>query len=91
MTMNLQSPHDTKTLLHELLASYLESKKHVVDPLEHRLDLLEEGILDSFGYLDFINKVETEFKVEFDLAELNEADMFTIDGLAMKINAIKLR
>lgn len=34
--------------------------------------LLSSGIIDSFGFVDFVTFVENEFEIEFDDGEINE-------------------
>lgn len=48
-------------------------------------DLLESGILDSFGMLDILMQIEEEAGVSTDLAEMDFEKAVTAKGLAEEI------
>ena len=51
-------------------------------------NLLEGGILDSFGFLDFVGGLEDSFDTEIDITDLDEESMVTVAGMTAEIARI---
>lgn len=52
--------------------------KEDIDP---NLSLLNQGILDSISFLEFIVEVEANLDVELDFSELDPTEFTSIEGL----------
>ncbi|MGH8616879.1 MAG: acyl carrier protein [Burkholderiales bacterium] len=48
-------------------------------------DLLDIGLLDSFGFVELVQHVEDTFKITFDDAELSSNALATVQGLVAAI------
>ena len=48
-------------------------------------DLLLNGVIDSFGIFEMINAIESEFRIQLDLAMLDAKDITRIGPLARYI------
>jgi len=64
------------------LKAHLMADDGAMEQIADGQDLLTTGVLDSFGYLDFIGALEEAFGMEIDIAKLDEARMVSIVGLA---------
>lgn len=76
------------------------SKEEIIDVLIPRLEilglsksdvdtdqsLLEQGILDSMSFLEFIVDLETKFGVELDFSNLDPSEFTSVDKLQNVIN-----
>lgn len=51
-------------------------------------NLLENGVLDSFGFLDFVGGLEDAFGVEIDITDLDEERMVTVAGMSTEISRV---
>lgn len=51
-------------------------------PVEPLSDLFQEGLLDSFGLLEFLSRVEEEFDVKFEDKDLTKLNFSKISALA---------
>jgi acyl carrier protein len=50
--------------------------------LNDETNLLEDGFLDSFGFVDLLNHLSEKTGVPVDPAEADPAELATLDGLA---------
>jgi acyl carrier protein len=48
-------------------------------------DLLDIGLIDSFGFVELVQHLEDRFKVTFDDAELSSNELATVRGLVAAI------
>ena len=48
-------------------------------------NLLEEGILDSFSFVEMLVELNNHFGIEFDLEELSAIDTVSVRSLAEKL------
>lgn len=46
---------------------------------------IEEGMIDSFGFIQLISDIEEEFKMSFDDDDFMDENIFTIKGISEKI------
>ena len=45
------------------------------------INYLEQGLIDSFAFLELISTCEEKFKIEFSDDDFQNDDIFTIEGL----------
>lgn len=57
-----------------------------VSDIDSDKSLLEQGILDSMSFLEFIVDLETSLGVEFDLSELDPSQFTSINKIQKLIN-----
>lgn len=50
-------------------------------------NFVKSGMLDSFAILSMIMQIERQFAIKFELAELANTDLQTVDGLSKAIAA----
>lgn len=50
-------------------------------------NFVKTGMLDSFAILSMIMQIERQFAIKFELAELANTDLQTVDGLSKSIAA----
>lgn len=60
---------------------------YLVDPdgLTPDLDLFREGIIDSFGFVELVTFLETQFKVKFDNEDLVSDNLNTISNIVKTV------
>ncbi|MBM3506211.1 MAG: acyl carrier protein [Alphaproteobacteria bacterium] len=52
-----------------------------VGALDAHVDLLQAGVLDSFGFLDFVEDVQQRTGISLDLEQVDVGELATIDKL----------
>ena len=50
------------------------------------LNYIEEGYIDSMGYIQFISTIEDEFGIEFEVEDIDNPDMRVVGKLIDFIN-----
>ncbi len=55
------------------------------DRVTDTTDLLDIGLLDSFGFVELVQHVEDTFKVTFEDAELSSNELATVQGLVAAV------
>lgn len=60
-----------------------------LEDINSSMSLTQSGVLDSFGFLEFISEIEDEFDVEFDFGELDPSEFTTIASLVDYITTNK--
>ena len=50
------------------------------------LNFIEEGYIDSMGYIQFISTIEDEFGIEFDVEDIENPDLRIVGKLIEFIN-----
>lgn len=62
---------------------FVENSMLSCDEIETDLSVnyFEQGLIDSFGFLDLINQCEEEFGIEFTDEDFSNENIFTIKGL----------
>jgi acyl carrier protein len=71
----------TKKKLIELLQPKLEELGLSVGDINTKESLLNQGILDSMSFLEFIVDIESTFNIELDFSELDPSEFTSIDNL----------
>lgn len=51
-----------------------------------KTSLLEQGILDSISFLEFMMKIESVFNIELDFSELDPSEFTSIDKILKLTN-----
>ena len=54
--------------------------------IDRKTSLLEQGILDSISFLEFMMKIESEFNIELDFSELEPSEFTSIDKILKLTN-----
>lgn len=74
----------TQEQLLQLLIDWIKSNKRISNHVEISADteLLESGILDSFGFLDLILHVESKTGLQIDLADADPSEFAIVRGLS---------
>ena len=75
----------TQGQLLQLLIDWIKTNKRTSNHVEISADteLLESGILDSFGFLDLILHVESKTGLQIDLADADPSEFAIVRGLCM--------
>jgi acyl carrier protein len=71
----------TKKKLIELLQPKLEELGLSVGDINTKESLVNQGILDSMSFLEFIVDIESTFNIELDFSELDPSEFTSIDNL----------
>lgn len=76
----------TAAELRTIILSHVESELHArgltADSVPDDYDLLAEGVIDSFGFLELIVVLEASVGSDLDLAQLDPADLTVVGRLA---------
>jgi acyl carrier protein len=75
----------TKNKIVELLRPKLEELGLSVNDLDVTESLLNQGILDSMSFLEFIVDIESAFNIELDFSELDPSEFTSIDNIVKLI------
>lgn len=70
-----------KTKVKELLLLYSKNKKII----ENDTDLLKEHILDSISFIQMVGHLENDFKIEYDIFELEIENFKNINTITKNI------
>lgn len=70
-----------KAKVKELLLMYSKNKKII----ENDTDLLKEHILDSISFIQMVSQLENEFKIEYDIFELEIENFKNINTITKNI------
>lgn len=54
-------------------------------PVDRSVDMFEEGIVDSFGFVEMVSFIEKEFGIELSDDDLESDEIATIEGLTQII------
>ena len=76
------SAAEVRALVASHVASSLAAKRLEPDDLLDSFDLLVEGVIDSFGIVELILKIEQSFGFEVDFADLEIDDLTRIGPLS---------
>jgi acyl carrier protein len=64
-----------------LLQPKLEELGLSINDIDIKESLLNQGILDSMSFLEFMVEIESTFNTEFDFSELDPSEFTSIDNL----------
>jgi len=76
----------TKNKLIDLIQPKLKELGLTARDIDTKESLLNQGILDSMSFLEFIVDIESIFNIEFDFSELDPSEFTSIECLAALIN-----
>ena len=75
----------------EFVTEYIQREYTVPEDKDiMTLNYIEEGYIDSMGYIQFISTIEDEFGIEFDVEDIDNPDM-RIVGKLIEIIKDKLK
>jgi len=74
--------NNTKEALLEILEERLSALNIAKNEVSSDQSLMEQGILDSLSFLEFIVTVEEKFNTELDLSELDPTEFDSLDKLS---------
>ena len=75
----------TKNKIIELLQPKLEELGLLVNDIDMNESLLNQGILDSMSFLEFIVDIESNFNIQFDFSELDPSEFTSIEKIIKHI------
>ena len=81
-----------KTTIADSLFEILNPKLQKLGVSKGQVDLndslMDQGILDSMGFIEFISQIEEKLDIEFDFEEMDAADFTSLNQLVEIISAI---
>jgi len=77
---------NTASKLLDILNSRLELLGLVKEDIDINISLLEQGVLDSLSFLEYVTEIEKKFNIEFDFSELDPSEFNSITKLSNLIN-----
>ena len=75
---------DVKSTLIDMLISEFERAGITTDDVNDDLDLLDSGIVDSFGFINLCMQMEEKFSISVDMSEFDD------DGIAVISNLVDM-
>jgi len=82
------APDSVREFLLDRYSESITAMRLDVAQLPDDFDLLLSGIIDSFGILEMISAIESEFQIQLDLALLDAEDITRLGPLARYVSAI---
>ena len=79
----MRTDTDVKTFLSGYFAKKMASKG--IRELEDGLNLIECGLIDSFGLMDLILSAEKKFGLELDMSTVDLEEFTTVSGFSKTI------
>ena len=71
----------------EFVTDYIQREYSVPEDKDiMTLNYIEEGYIDSMGYIQFISTIEDEFGIEFEVEDIDNPDMRIVGKLIDFIN-----
>lgn len=71
----------------EFVTEYIQREYTVPEDKDiMTLNYIEEGYIDSMGYIQFISTIEDEFDIEFEVEDIDNPDMRIVGKLIDFIN-----
>lgn len=71
--------------LFTVLSSRLDKLGIEADDIDQSTSLLEQGVLDSMGFIEFITNIEITFDIEFDFEDMDANDFTSIEQLVQLV------
>lgn len=72
----------------EFVTEYIQREYTVPDDKDIiTLNYIEEGYIDSMGFIQFISTIEDEFGIEFEVEDIENPDMRIVGKLIEIINS----
>ena len=71
----------------EFVTGYIQREYTVPEDKDiMTLNFIEEGYIDSMGYIQFISTIEDEFGIEFEVEDMENPDLRIVGNLIEFIN-----
>lgn len=71
----------------EFVTEYIQREYTVPEDKDiMTLNYIEEGYIDSMGYIQFISTIEDEFGIDFEVEDIDNSDMRIVGKLIEFIN-----
>ena len=71
----------------EFVTGYIQREYTVPEDKDiMALNFIEEGYIDSMGYIQFISTIEDEFGIEFEVEDMENPDLRIVGNLIEFIN-----
>jgi acyl carrier protein len=65
----------------DILSDYIRTEMAYTGPLDPKMDLLEEKVLDSFSIVQMAMFIQDRFSVELDANDLVRENLSTLSGM----------
>lgn len=79
---------EIKETLYTILNPKLERLGVSPDNIDLEDSLMNQGVLDSMGFIEFISQIEEKLDVEFDFEEMDASDFTSINQLISIIETL---
>lgn len=79
--MTQASYESLRSIVLDALKAHCLDRALDVASLDANADLLQSGVLDSFGFLDFVEDVQERSGIAVDLEQVDAGELATIDKL----------
>ena len=77
--------NELREMVLEIIAHKIEAAGLNRQEFDDGIDLLQSGLIDSFGFLDLVAEIENRSGIEIDLAKLDESNFTTLRGFITKV------
>jgi acyl carrier protein len=72
---------DNTQKIKEFILGELRKRAGDIENINMEENLIESGVIDSFGFLELLMSLEQEFNIQINFAELDPAEFTTLEGL----------
>ena len=72
---------ETKKKVEEFILAELRTRVGQIDDQKLTENLIESGVIDSFGFLELLMAIEQQFGVQINFTELDPSEFTTLSGL----------
>jgi acyl carrier protein len=83
--MNTLRPEEVRQFIINSYADAIRASGRNLEDLPDDFDFLLEGIIDSFGILEMVGAIETEFNIALDLGDLDAEQMTVLGPLSQYV------
>jgi acyl carrier protein len=82
----MNSEKTLKSYLMERAETFLRDKGHGATTLNENFNFIESGVLDSMGFVSFLEDIEREFKIEINFYDIDPTQFTSIAGILRHIS-----
>lgn len=82
---------NVRSVIIDCLGSKLANAGLQGEALTDDFDLLEQGVIDSFGFIDLLANLEDRLSIEIELEKLDDSVFTTLGGLAQQVSLLSDR
>lgn len=72
---------EIKQKVRDFILAEIRKRGGDIDPSKMEENLIESGIIDSFGFLELLMSIEQEFNAQINFTELDPSEFTTLEGL----------